>query len=321
MTEKYILLTTEYNTTNDNTANILSNSTLQMLQSKMLQKVLPILYLAIFFFSVPVNFISTWILCKTHPWTPTVVFMINLAVTDFVYGITLPFQVVYHIRGNDWPFGSTFCTMATVLFYGNMNCSILTIASISVERYIGIVYPLRYKTFVSVQKVVLICLFNWGLVLMVEVPLIYSKLTFHVAELGIVTCFDVLPKTMFPSLIYFMVYSGCRFLLFFVIPLMVMGFCYLSIAVNILHSGNIQSQEAKKHTIYMITVLLFVFLLCYLPNNIIMIAHIVSVSKGNSLYIEYKLTLALNSLNCCMDPIVYYYGSKEFRQKVQDHLT
>ncbi|KAM4795693.1 P2Y purinoceptor 8-like [Rhinophrynus dorsalis] len=304
------------NLTNSSTMQSLSNNTLEMLQNKMLQTILPVLYLLIFFFSVPLNSLSVWILCQSQPRTPTIVFLLNLAVTDLMYGITLPFQAIYHLRGNDWPFGDSFCTLTTILFYGNMNCSILTMASISVERYMGIVHPLRCKSFMTIRKVIFTCLFIWLFVLLVDLPLMYSKLTYNVQRLGIITCFDILPKDMFSDQMYFYFYFACRLVLFFFIPLIVMGISYISIIITLLQSHTIQS-KTKKQTVHIIVVLLVVFMVCYLPNNLIQIFHF----QGRKLYVEYKLSLALNSLNCCLDSVVYFFGSKEYRQKVKHRIN
>ncbi|KAE8622323.1 hypothetical protein XENTR_v10005193 [Xenopus tropicalis] len=316
MTDLHMFGINGNNSANNTISQTLPNSTLEMLQSKMLQTALPILYLLIFCISVPLNFSSLVMLWGNKPWTPTVVFLLNLAITDLIYGITLPFQVIYHLRGNDWPFGDTFCSVATILFYGNMHCSILTMSSISVERFIGIVLPLRSKNCVTVRRALLTCLLIWPLVLLVDLPLMISKLTFHVQELHIVTCFDVLPKRLFSSQTYFSLYISCRLILFFFFPLVIMGICYLSIIIALLRSDTIKA-ETKRQTIHIIVVLFTVFLVCYLPNNILLITHYHFYSKGKPLYIEYKLSLALTSLNCCLDPVVYFFGSKQFRQKVQ----
>ncbi|XP_018104189.2 P2Y purinoceptor 8-like isoform X1 [Xenopus laevis] len=314
MTDSHMFEITGNISANSTLPQALSNNTLEMLQSKMLQTALPVLYLVIFCVSVPFNSLSLVMLWGNQPWTPTVVFLLNLAITDLIYGITLPFQVIYHLRGNDWPFGDAFCSVATILFYGNMNCSIATMASISVERFVGIVLPLRFKKCITVRRALLTCLLLWALVLLVDLPLMLSKLTFHVEELHIVTCFDVLPKKMVFR--YFSFYIAFRLILFFFFPLVIMGICYLSIIVTLLRSDTIHT-ETKRQTIHIILVLFTVFLVCYLPSNLLLIIHYDFYSKGKPLYIEYKLSLALSSLNCCLDPLVYFFGSKQFRQKVQ----
>ncbi|KAM4702417.1 P2Y purinoceptor 8-like [Discoglossus pictus] len=306
----------------NNSIRSLPNNTLEMLQSTVLQIVLPILYIFIFSISVPLNLFSLWIICRSRPWTPTIIFFINLAITDLLYGITLPFQVIYHLRGNDWPFGRTFCSISTFMFYGNMNCSVLIMTSIGVERYVGIVHPLHSNSYISVRKVFLTCLLIWLIVFIVDLPFLYTKLTYNVHDLQTVTCFDVLPKDMFPSQIFFTLYFACHSLLFFFIPLLVMAICYISVIVTLLRSHTTKIENVKKQTIQMVVVVLTVFMVCYLPNNIIQIVHFIYQSKQKgTLYVEYKLSLALNSLNCCLDPVVYYFGSKEFRQKVQINIS
>ncbi|XP_053560595.1 P2Y purinoceptor 8 [Bombina bombina] len=299
----------------------LTNNTLDMLQNKGLQTVLPFLYLFIFFVSVPLNVLSLWIISQSHPWTPTIVFFINLAITDLLYGMTLPFQVTYHLNGNNWPFGRTFCSITTFLFYGNMNCSVLIMACISMERYMGIVHPMHSHSLISVRKVFLTCFLIWLFVLIVDLPFLYTNLTYRVHELHIVTCFDILPKNMFPNQLFLCVYFACHVLVFFFIPFLIMAVCYLSIIVTLLQSHNVQTKMVKKQTIRMVIVVLTVFIVCYLPNNVLQIVHFIYRFKNNdTVYVEYKLSLALNSLNCCLDPVVYYFGSKELRQKVQNRI-
>uniref|UniRef100_H3A2U6 G-protein coupled receptors family 1 profile domain-containing protein n=1 Tax=Latimeria chalumnae TaxID=7897 RepID=H3A2U6_LATCH len=295
--------------------------TIKMLTSKNLQTILPIIYSFIFIVSIPLNSISFWFLCRhARPRTPTIIYVTNLAITDLLYSMMLPFQVVYHMNGNNWVFKDAFCRLITVLFYSNMHCSILTMMSISVERYLGIVHPLHTKHLRTVKAAVLTCIFIWLFVLLVHTPLMYTDLTYKVKELEIVTCFDVLPKNMFQKKAYFYVYFGSQILLFFIVPLLVMGTCYGFVILTLISSSVRQFKHIKMQTVYLIILVLTTFLVCYLPNAILMVLHAAYSNKGKSFYIEYKLTLALNSLNCCFDPFVYYFASKEFRKTIQKKL-
>ncbi|XP_065278765.1 P2Y purinoceptor 8-like [Emys orbicularis] len=299
----------------------LPNSTIEMLKNQMLQTTLPALYLFIFTISIPLNSISLWFLCRhSRPWTPTIVFSINLTITDLLYSMLLPFQVVYHLRGNDWPFGQVLCRIITVLFYANMHCSVLTMTSICLERYLGIVHPLTHRTMRPIRTALLTCVLIWIFVLLLHLPLMKTELTFQVEELQITTCFDILPKAMFPSRNHFIAYFGSQVLLCFLLPLLIMAFCYTLVIRTLLNSPPTQLREIKKQTMYLIIVLLIVFVVCYVPNIVISIIHFVYTTQNKTAYVEYKLSLALNSLNCCFDPLVYFFGSKEFRQKIQKKL-
>ncbi|XP_019381173.1 PREDICTED: P2Y purinoceptor 8-like [Gavialis gangeticus] len=297
---------------------MVSNSTIEMLKNQMLQTTLPVLYLSIFSISIPLNSISLWFLCYySRPWSSAIVFAINLTITDLLYSVLLPFQAIYHLQGNNWHFGPVLCRVVTVLFYGNMYCSLLTMSSISFERYLGIVCPLRYQRMRSIRTALLTCIIMWAFVLLLQIPLMKTDLTISVDELKIVTCFDVLPKHMLPSKSYFIAYFGSQVLLFYLVPSLIMGFCYTAIIRTLLTSSSSQLTETKRHTVYLIVVLLTIFVVCYVPNIVITIMHLVYAAQEKTVYVEYKLSLALNSLNCCFDPFVYYFCSKEFRRKVR----
>ncbi|XP_069061155.1 P2Y purinoceptor 8-like isoform X2 [Pleurodeles waltl] len=299
----------------------LSNSTLEMLQNKMLQTALPTLYLFIFIVGITINSISMWILCfHAHPKSPTIIFAINLVINDMLYSVTLPFQVAYHLNGNNWPFSHVFCSIVTVLFYGNMQGSIWTMMSISIERYLKIVHPLSSKSLTTNKKALWVCVSIWTLVLLLNVPYMYTNLTVHVTQLQIVTCFDVVPRNMFPSRHHFYIYFASVASLTFFLPLTVMTACYSAIIATLVRSPPSQLRETKKQIIFLIVALLIVFLVCFLPNHVLQILHLVYSKRYQSLYVEYKLSLAFSSLNCCLDPFVYYFGSKEFRKIVEKKI-
>ncbi|XP_066477418.1 P2Y purinoceptor 8-like [Tiliqua scincoides] len=299
----------------------LEKSTLEMLQSHMLQVTLPALYAIVFSISIPLNSVSLWFLCRySRPWTPIIVFSINLTISDLLYSMLLPFQIIYHLRKNNWIFSDSLCHAVTVLFYGNMHCSLLTMTGISIERYLGIVHPLRYKVMRPIRTSLLTCIVIWVLVLLPLLPLMQNKLTRPVEELNITTCFDILPKNMFNGTPHFIAYFGSLMFFFFVLPLFVMGFCYISIIRTLLHSSPTHLTETKKQTVYLVIVLLMLLILCYMPHIVVSVVHYILVFQGKTAYVEYKLAVAIQSFNCCFDPLVYYFGSKEFRRKVQRKL-
>ncbi|XP_053160483.1 P2Y purinoceptor 8-like [Hemicordylus capensis] len=298
-----------------------SNTTAEMLQSHVLKVALPVLFAVIFSISVPLNSISLWFLCRySRPWTPIIVFSINLAISDLLYSMLLPFQIIYHINNNNWPFGDSLCRIITVLFYGNMHGSMLTMMSISIERYLGIVHPLRYKAIRPIRTSLLTCIVIWTLVLLPLIPLIGNTLTIRVKQLSVVTCFDVLPAEMFKTKKEFIIYFASLMLIFLLLPLLIMGFCYISIIRTLLHSSSTQHRESKKQTVYLIMVVLLLLTVCYIPHIVIAVFHYVLTFQERSVYVAYKLAVAIHGFNCCADPFVYYFGSKEFRRKIQKKL-
>ena len=120
------------------------NATILMLRDPAIAVVLPVVYSLVALVSIPGNLFSLWVLCRhIGPKTPSVIFMINLSVTDLMLACVLPFQIYYHCNGNHWVFGVLLCNAVTVAFYANMYSSILTMTCISVDRFLGVGHPLQ----------------------------------------------------------------------------------------------------------------------------------------------------------------------------------
>ena len=113
-------------------------------------------------------------------------------------------QVLYHFQGNDWPWGSFLCGASTLLLHCNMHVCVLTTCTISLERYCGVVWPLRTQHWRTSPRAAATCLLIWVLVLVTQTPLLQHNLTLRVAQLHITTSFYVVPRRLFhiPPLAY-----------------------------------------------------------------------------------------------------------------------
>ncbi|KAI4877127.1 hypothetical protein NFI96_026481 [Prochilodus magdalenae] len=292
------------------------NATLEALASPLMTVALPVIYTTVFIISTPCNLIALALLCGlTKRATPTIIYSINLCLADLLYSITLPLQVDYHLRRNDWLFGQVACGISTAVFYSNMYCSILTSCVIALERYCGVVHPLRTRHLRSTRKAILICLLMWALILAFQMPFLMNKFALQVKQLNVTTCFDVLPIGVFKGTKGYL-YFGSIYLLFYVLPMVVLVACYFAVTCALSQTLDAGVQRSHMRTQALVMVATLCFIVCYLPNMIIQPMHMVYRSKGKGIYPYYKLTLGLNSLNCCFDPFVYYFASTELRQKL-----
>uniref|UniRef100_A0A7N9D678 G protein-coupled receptor 20 n=1 Tax=Macaca fascicularis TaxID=9541 RepID=A0A7N9D678_MACFA len=94
---------------------------------------------AIFLVGLVLNGLALYVFCcRTQAKTPSVIYTINLVVTDLLVGLSLPtrFAVYYGARG------CLHCAFPHVLgYFLNMHCSILFLTCICVDRYLAIVRP------------------------------------------------------------------------------------------------------------------------------------------------------------------------------------
>ncbi|XP_061482999.1 P2Y purinoceptor 8-like [Rhineura floridana] len=295
----------------------LDSATLDMLKNQGIMITLPVVYSLIAIISIPGNIFSLWILFfHIKPRTTSVIFMINLSVTDLALVSCFPFQIIYHSHKNHWSFSKNLCSFVTVMFYANMYCSIITMTYISFDRYLGVVYPMTSKKWRRKRYAISSCFGMWCLVLLALWPLAATDLTYEVKELNITTCFDVLKWDMLPNKMAWAAFLLLPFFFFFLVPFTVTVACYIGIIRKLIQASHKYGNGQKTRSIYLAVIVLLVFIICFAPNNFILLVHMVSRLNGSEGYYHiYKLTLCLSCFNNCIDPFIYYFASKEFYQK------
>lgn len=192
--------------------------------------------------------------------------------------------------------------------------------AIGIDRYLGIVRPMLFRQTRERKAVAVVsCFLMWGLVLSVLYPLMTTDLTFHIPELGITTCFDVLKKKMLPSVPAWAAFLFSMVFVLFFFPFCVTAFCYISVIRKLARDSK---TAQKKRAIRLAFIVLLVFTLCFSPSNILLLAHsVLKLYYDKSLYMAYKLALCFSCLNSCLDPFIYYFASKDFRQKLRQIMN
>uniref|UniRef100_A0A3P9BGL7 Coagulation factor II thrombin receptor n=1 Tax=Maylandia zebra TaxID=106582 RepID=A0A3P9BGL7_9CICH len=305
---------------------VTSEEALEFLTGPVSTILLPCFYTLICFISVPINIFAIMVFnCWIRPKTPAAIYMLNLALADLLFALMLPFKISYHFEGNNWKFGSTMCSVVTAAFYWNMYCSVLLIACISVDRLLAVVYPIDSLAWRSSRTTVIACITMWLLSFAGSVPLVSSDQTFNLTKLNITTCHDVHStnkiiwlKTYFVTL--------CCFL--FLIPLLITLVSYTGVICSLsrLQYDVPETSHRKRRAVVMTLTVLLIFLLCFVPTNCLLLAHYLQLNTEKSQeapdgsYALYLVFLCLGSLNCLLDPLLYYFGSSQFRKQLSNML-
>ena len=80
----------------------------------------PIFYSVVFIISVCGNSLVLYVICqKKQKFNSTSIYLVNLALSDTLFTLTLPGRITYYIRHYDWPFGDLLCRLTTLLFFAN----------------------------------------------------------------------------------------------------------------------------------------------------------------------------------------------------------
>ena len=308
---------------------IISEDVLLFLTGPVSTVLIPSFY-SLVLISVPINFCAllafAW---RIRPKKPAVIYMLNLACADLIFGILLPFKISYHFRGNDWVFGPFMCRVVTAAFYWNMYCSVLLIACISVDRLLGVVYPIDSLSWRTPRNSIIACVTMWILSFAGSVPLVLSEQTHHITALNITTCHDVqvIDDLIWKYRIYFV--TLCCALFFLPLLVTVVSYARVIWCLSRVPIGVPGRSRRRARAVVMSVIVLVMFVLCFAPTNCLLLAHYLQFHEGmkenqqqdpNDSYSAYLVFLCLGSLNCLLDPLVYYFGSTQCQKQLSSFL-
>ncbi|XP_058655332.1 lysophosphatidic acid receptor 5b [Onychostoma macrolepis] len=253
---------------------------------------------------LPLNTLSLWILLRTHGFrSPCAVLMVNLAVSDLLLALSLPLRVYFYAT-LQWPFGAATCTAALMMFRVNIRTSCIFITLISVDRMIALVFPLRSRSLRTPACALKCCAVVWILITILCIPEI---IRLHGALKGCpnIPCFEVQASP-----------ESSR-----VIPLSQAMFLLVLLLVNIVSTVVViivlrkrPSAEAAKVNNKMNVILIFVinmlvFIIFFLPFTL----QLLTYNNDDSGEVIRAL-VCLASVNCCLDPLIYYFSLDSFWQ-------
>uniref|UniRef100_A0A8D0HU44 C-X-C chemokine receptor type 2 n=1 Tax=Sphenodon punctatus TaxID=8508 RepID=A0A8D0HU44_SPHPU len=243
--------------------------------------------------------------------TATDVYLLNLAIADFLFSFTLPLWGIY--RAKEWIFGDFMCKAISGLQEVNFYSGILLLACISVDRYLAIVHATRAVT----QKrnlVTYVCIGIWVFSVLLSLPVLIFRRVFQMRDIGMV-CYEFIGGV---DTSYWRVVLRILPQTFgFAIPLLIMLFCY-SMTVHTLF----QTKSSQKHkAMKVILAVVLAFLICWLPYNITLVADtmlrsgaiIDSCEHRNVIDIALWITQILSFAHSCINPIIYAFIGQKFR--------
>ncbi|KAJ8048594.1 Rhodopsin, GQ-coupled [Holothuria leucospilota] len=106
----------------------------------------------------------------------TNVFIVNLAIADFLFSILMPLHI-YSIFGEYQPFFDKMCFVCLAGKHSTFGVSIWTLASIALNRYVLILSPFKYYKRIFQKKVValwIIFLWAYPMAVVLMLPLVFE---------------------------------------------------------------------------------------------------------------------------------------------------
>ncbi|XP_068172669.1 P2Y purinoceptor 3 [Antennarius striatus] len=290
---------------------------------------LPAVYSFVFLLGLPLNATVILKIWRTRPnLSKNNIYMLNLAIADFLYVMSLPL-LIYNYGSHDyWPFGELACKLVRFQFYSNLHGSILFLTCISGLRYMGICHPMAVWHKQGGRRMAwCICGGVWLVVIVLCAP------TFHFATTGIqrnrTVCYDLsTPKRSVDYYPYGMALTCLGFLL----PFIGVVVCYCRMAQilcrPVLYPGvSTATREKRDKAVRMIIVVVAVFCISFLPFHLTKTVYLVvrtlpgaPCETRNLFSIIYKSTRPFASMNSILDPILFYFTRPRYRQNTKRFL-
>ncbi|XP_064000108.1 G-protein coupled receptor 183-like [Pogoniulus pusillus] len=252
----------------------------------------------------------------------TNLYLVNLALSDALFTLALPGRIAYYILEFDWPFGDWFCRATAFIFYMNTYVGIYFMTCISVDRYIAVVrtkYPSRVQRMSRARGV---CVLIWSLVFLQTAPLLLRPMTRRMGDK--LTCMEYFNFEEIPKLPYLLL-GAC--VLGFFLPVGIILVCYVRINLKLCQTAKENPLTVKNGHSYrafmVILVVLLAVLLCFSPYHLNIVQFMVrkilyqpSCHEQQAFKTSLQVTVAFMNLNCCIDPIIYFFAFRGYKQRL-----
>ncbi|XP_016318417.1 somatostatin receptor type 2-like isoform X2 [Sinocyclocheilus anshuiensis] len=251
--------------------------------------------------------------------TVTNIYILNLAVADVLFMLSLPF-IALQLALVHWPFGAVLCRLVMTVDSLNQFTSIFCLMVMSIDRYLAVVHPIKSTKWRKPHVAKTINLVVWVVSLVVNLPIIiYSGL---ITKPDGCFCTIVWPE---PQETYYTAFMFYTFFLGFFLPLMVICLCYLFIIIKVKSSGirvsSSKRRQSERRVTRMVSIVVAVFVFCWLPFYIFNVTSVTgTISTTPFLRSMFAFVVVLGYANSCANPILYAFLSQNFKKSFQNVL-
>ncbi|XP_051557974.1 prostaglandin D2 receptor 2 [Myxocyprinus asiaticus] len=306
------------------------------------------------------NGLVLWVLgCRLRRKTVAAVWVLNLALSDFLTTLTLPLFTHYLLMGHSWELGGPLCAAQASIFFLNMFVSAFLLAVISLDRCLLVTKPVWTQNRRTVSAAWKICALGWLWAAVNAFPYFMFR-SVVVKEDGRKLCYHNFALYSSPSTLH----KDCKVrqaatavskvLMTFVLPLVVIAVSYASFALKLqarrkrLKSRRPGVTNAKKSAskffrsistsstsagengarlsqgfTKMVVSVIATFILCWVPYHVFCLLEVAAQYMPQIvMLVEVSLPVATTFafLNPVLNPIIYTFSCPHFCTRIRQSL-
>ncbi|KAM8999248.1 neuromedin-B receptor [Sarcophilus harrisii] len=260
------------------------------------------------------------------------IFISSLAAGDLLLLVTCVPVDASRYFFEEWMFGKVGCKLIPAIQLTSVGVSVFTLTALSADRYKAIVNPMDIQTSGAVLWTCMKAIGIWIISVLLAVPeAVFSEVT-HISSVdngSFIACMPY-PQT---NELHPKIHSVMIFLVYFLIPLIIISIYYYHIAKTLIKSAhNIPGEynehskkqmETRKRLAKIVLVFVGCFVLCWFPNHVLYMYRSFNYKEIDPSLGHMIITLVarvLSFCNSCVNPFALYLLSETFRRHFNSQL-
>lgn len=276
----------------------------------------------LFLISFPVALLlnggAAWVSLHLRSTSTFVVYLKNLVAADLLMTLALPSVAAGMLPGAADASKAFACRYSGVIFYSSLYTSIALMGLISLDRFFKIVRPygkvLGQSVAFSAGTSALVWVVIFGSTALPTI-ILTNQYPANVTGDFCLAMKGSAGVTLHKCVVLFM-----EMLFWFVTILIV--FCYICITLKVLRSfrrSGSNNSHGKRKTKLRVFSILLVFAVCFVPFHMMSVPFALNTNfdlcSDMRVFVAHSLSLWLSTTNACLDPLLYVYLCREFRDK------
>ena len=240
----------------------------------------------------------------------------NLAVSDLLFAVLVPFHINQLTEDYIWHFGATFCKIYYFSYRSLYNVSMLFLVVITIQRFRATQSPVvfRFTSRTGNCTMIIAC---WLLGGIIALPFLFV-IKYISYGAGNNRCFQEWPNDKIKQTYYI-----CMYTLLYILPFLLMAVLYGAMFVTLRkpYVGNVNETQRRqlkkrKRVSLILGIIVLMFFICWTPRIFLEFILIMDLTAENNseLPTAFNYSLLLVVMNTVVNPILLNSTSSDFRK-------